>query len=117
MKFTINKALRKNQTPAETELWDLLRNKKLKGLKFRRQHKIGNYVADFCCLGKKLVIELDGRHHEEEKYKIQDEKKQRFIENQGYKVLRFWNDEIEDNFENVIDKILKNVGLNNNFLP
>ena len=75
-------------------------------MKFRRQYKIGNYVVDFCCINKKLVIELDGSHHAEKKHLLRDKERQEYIESKGYKVLRVWNNEIDENLEGVIDRIL-----------
>ena len=111
MKVHISRVLRKNQTSPESILWYNLRNRELQGLKFRRQYKIGSYIADFCCLSKKLVIELDGGHHAEKINTIKDKEKQKYIENQGYKVLRFWNNEINDNLDGVLEKILETCGL------
>jgi len=98
--------LRKNQTDHESKLWYNLRNRGLGDLKFRRQYKMGKYVVDFCCPSKKLVIELDGGHHAEDKYLIKDKEKQKYIESKGYKVLRVWNSEIDDNLDGVLDEIL-----------
>lgn len=96
--------LRKNATDAEKLLWSLLRNRQLEGLKFRRQHPIGEYIADFCSVENKLVIELDGGHHalQEEK----DTERTNEIEKLGYKVLRFWNNEVLQNLEGVASTIL-----------
>ena len=107
MKFHFTRKLRKDQTPHEIKLWNILRNREIGDLKFRRQHKIGKYVVDFCCLDKKLVVELDGGHHNEEQYKIKDQKRQKYIESQGYVVLRFWNNEVDDNLDGIIDTILE----------
>jgi len=82
---------RRHSTPAERKLWSLLRNKQM-GVSFRRQHQIGSYIADFVCLEKKIVIECDGGQHNE--HKEEDKIRTAFLEQQGYKVLRFWNDEI-----------------------
>ena len=102
----VSRMLRKNQTFHESKLWYNLRNRELQDLKFRRQYKIGKYIADFCCSSKKLVIELDGGHHAEDKYIAKDKEKQKYIESQGYKVLRVWNSEIDDNLDGVLDEIL-----------
>ncbi|MFA6215515.1 MAG: endonuclease domain-containing protein [Patescibacteria group bacterium] len=111
MKTHITKILRKNQTPHEQKLWRNLRGRRLGSLKFRRQFKIGKYVADFCCLKKKLVIELDGGHHADDSQVVKDEKKQQYIESQGYKVLRFWNNEVDDNIDGILERILVTCGL------
>lgn len=109
MKKHVTRKLRRDQTPWESKLWQVLRNRNIEGLKFRRQFKIGNYVVDFVCLSKKLVIELDGGHHSESRQKKKDEIRQKYIESQGFKVLRFWNNEVLENLEGVVQKILDNI--------
>ncbi|MDP3994034.1 MAG: endonuclease domain-containing protein [Candidatus Doudnabacteria bacterium] len=99
--------LRKNQTPWEQKLWKVLRNRGLEGLKFRRQFIIGDYIVDFCCLEKKLVIELDGGQHNQTPNIESDRKRQRQIKSLGYRVLRFWNTEVDSNLEGVIQTILQ----------
>ncbi|MBN1451988.1 MAG: endonuclease domain-containing protein [Anaerolineales bacterium] len=98
---TMNKAgkLRKESTPAERKLWSRIHNDQL-GVTFRRQHAVGNYIPDFCCPKAKLIIELDGNHHlEQEEY---DEERTKYLESQGYKVVRFWNNEVMNNVDSVI---------------
>ena len=91
--------LRKELTPAERKLWAYLRGDKL-GVNFRRQHAIGNYIADFCSPKAKLIIELDGSQHlEQEEY---DKERTKYLESQGYKVIRFWNNQIMNEIEGVI---------------
>ncbi len=84
-------ALRKNCTSAETALWNLLKNKKLDGRKFRRQHSIGNYIVDFFCSSEKLIIELDGDIHGDYYQIEKDINRDRYLENLGFTVLRFEN--------------------------
>lgn len=94
--------LRKNLTDAEQYLWMLLRRKQL-GERFRRQHAIGHYIADFACLEKRLVIELDGGQHT-----IQvayDAKREAFIKAAGFRILRFWNHEVFENTQGVLESI------------
>ena len=102
--------LRKELTPAEQKLWAYLRGKKLNGVSFRRQHAIGNYIVGFCAIKQKLIIELDGSQHlEQEKY---DRERTAYLESQGYKVIRFWNNDVMNNISDVIraiDTILRNV--------
>ena len=86
-------------------MWNVLKNRGIKNAKFRRQFKIGGYVVDFVCLEAKLIIELDGGHHNEEINKKQDQVRQKNLENLGYKVLRFWNNEIDGNLEGVVQRI------------
>jgi very-short-patch-repair endonuclease len=95
--------LRGNQTDAESVLWNALRNRQLLNLKFRRQHPIGNYIVDFCCIEKRLIIELDGSQHEE--LAAQDEERTKWLNEHGFQVLRFWNHEVMPNSEGAIEKI------------
>ncbi len=102
---TLNRAksMRYNQTDAEGLLWHYLRNKQLDGYKFRRQQPVGPYIVDFACLPEKLLIELDGgQHAEQETY---DEQRDQFLQSQGYRVLRFWNNEVFDNCFAVLEQI------------
>ena len=95
--------LRQNQTNAEGLLWHYLRNKQLGGYKFRRQQPIGPYVADFACLPEKLLIELDGAQHAEPN--APDEQRDRFLRQQGYRVLRFWNHEVFADCFGVLERV------------
>lgn len=99
------KKLRHNQTEAESKLWQVLRNKQLEDFKFRRQQQIGSYIVDFVCLEKNLIIELDGGQHGEESGILKDKERTEFLNKEGFKVLRFWNNEIFENTEGVIDDI------------
>jgi very-short-patch-repair endonuclease len=92
--------LRKEPTAAEAKLWTYLRRKQLNGVSFRRQHAIGQYIADFCSLKKKLVIELDGNQHKDQGE--HDKERTLYLESQGYKVIRFWNKQVMDDIEGVI---------------
>jgi len=95
--------LRHALTPAETKLWLYLRASQLDGNSFRRQHAIGPYITDFCCIKAKLVIELDGSQHlEQEEYDLQ---RTAFLESQGYRVIRFWNNDVMNNMDGVIASI------------
>ncbi len=85
------KYLRNNSTSAESELWNLLKNKQLDGRKFRRQHSIGNFIVDFYCSSDKLIIELDGDPHGDYIRIQKDEKRDKYFEDDGYVVLRFEN--------------------------
>ena len=95
---------RKESTVAESVLWDKLRNKK-EGYKFLRQHIIGQFIADFVCLKKGLVIEVDGNHHQLPEMKLTDEERSRALKELGFDVLRFNNEEILYHGDEVIDKI------------
>ncbi len=98
------KALRHEQTHAETRLWAYLRNHRLGGVGFRRQHAIGRYVADFCAPSIKLVVELDGIQHLDQAES--DAQRTKFLESEGYKVLRFANNIVMDDIESVLCTIL-----------
>ncbi len=103
-KLEIRKELRKSATPQEIILWSRLRRQAF-GCKFRRQHSIGNYIADFYCPRYKIVIELDGNQHNNEEQKEYDNERTRYLNDLGIKVLRFWNNDINKNLEGVILKI------------
>lgn len=97
--------LRKNSTPQEIILWSRLKNNNFKNLKFRRQYNIGKYIVDFICLEKRLIIELDGWQHKEENQERYDEERTKYLERQGLKVIRFWNNDINNNLTGVFLKI------------
>ena len=97
--------LRKNSTPQERKLWSFLKSSKFYGFKFRRQFPIGNYIADFCCVKAKLVIELDGGQHSEDANKKSDSNRDAFFGMHGYRILRIWNNELDGNLEGVGEKL------------
>lgn len=103
------KALRKTTTEPEQIIWYLLRDKNFCDLKFRRQAPIGKYIVDFVCLEKKLVIELDGSGHLQQEQTQHDEERRKYIEGEGYKILRFFNIDIFNNLEGVLEKIYQMV--------
>lgn len=105
----VARRLRKKQTPQEHKLWAVLRNRKVMDCKFRRQQPIGPYVVDFYCHEKKLVIELDGGHHAEEDQRDRDLTRDAFLEGQGDTVLRFWNNEVDNNLEGVVESIVQHL--------
>ena len=102
---SFRKKLRNNLTPAEAVLWRMLKDKKLDGKKFRRQHSIGKYVLDFYCPSEKLAIEFDGQGHFEGPQCQYDEKRDLFIKNYGIKILRFENKLIFESPEKILEKI------------
>jgi len=99
----IAKTLRKRSTNAENVLWRHLRAKRFRGIKFRRQQPIGTYIVDFVCFEKRIVIEVDGGGHISEK--VQDNERDRWLGKEGFKVLRFWNNEVLQNIEGVLEVI------------
>ena len=103
------KEMRSNMTPAETKMWRILRGKRFQDLKFKRQVLIGNYIVDFLCENKKIIIEIDGGQHNEELNIQSDKNRTRYLENNGYKVLRFWNDEVMKNINGVMEVIFREI--------
>ena len=94
--------LRKHSTKTESHLWKYLRNRQMEGFKFRRQQPVGGYIADFVNFEKKLVIEVDGGQHALcSGDRIRDE----WFRAEGYKVLRFWDNQVFDNLEGVLETI------------
>ena len=95
--------LRINMTDAERKLWSLVRRKQLQGFRFRRQVPLGRYVADFACMSARLVIELDGgQHADRSEY---DQHRTAWLNGKGFRVLRFWNDEVFTNADGVLETI------------
>jgi elongation factor P--(R)-beta-lysine ligase len=99
-----SRSLRSDATDTERALWQRLRSNQL-GVKFRRQHPIGNCIADFVCVEAKLVIELDGGQHAEQG--IEDAARTKELEARGFRVLRFWNSEVFGNMEGVLQRIVE----------
>ena len=98
------RALRANQTEAESRLWQRLRDRQLAGAKFRRQAPVGPYIADFICLAAKLIVEIDGGQHADNAEA--DAARTAWLEDQGFRVLRFWNNDVLDNTDGVLEEIL-----------
>lgn len=99
------RALRKTPTEAEKVLWKSLRAMKAKGFHFRRQVPLGAYIADFACHSARLIIELDGGQHGWNAEAERDAMRTAWLENQGYRVIRFWNNEVLANIEGVLQVI------------
>ena len=93
-------------TDAELRLWRLLRDRRLSGFKFRRQVPVGPYIVDFLCVGAKLIVEADGSQHAES---LRDKARDAYLASQGWKVLRFWNNEVLQNREGVLETIFEHV--------
>jgi very-short-patch-repair endonuclease len=103
------KELRRQATPAEKILWEYLRDRRLLGLKFRRQHPLGTYIVDFYCPAFRLVVEIDGEIHRYQE--VDDQARTDQLEEKGYKVIRFWNFEVEQNLDTVLDTTAENCDL------
>ncbi len=103
--------LRKKATNAEKLLWQLLRNRQFGGAKFRRQHPIPPYVLDFYCHESKLGIELDGGVHGKSEQEKSDAERTRYLNRQGIRVIRFWNNDILKNTESVLEVIWSELSL------
>ena len=103
MKNEFARQLRKQQTDTEIKLWYFLRDRRFQNLKFRRQYPIGPYIVDFCCIEENLIIELDGGQHSVQL--IKDKERTTCLEGRGYKVLRFWNNEVLQNPSSVLKYI------------
>lgn len=100
--------MRSAMTEAELKLWNELRAHRLMGLSFRQQMSIGRYIADFACPEHKLIVEVDGSQHaDNETY---DQARTRFLEGQGWRVVRFWNDDVLNDIDSVCTHILRLVG-------
>jgi len=110
-KFMVKKsrALRQKMTLPEKILWQFLRGSSFAGLRFRRQHPIGHYIVDFCCLQKKLIIELDGEYHAT--IKRGDKRRDDFLRRHGFRVLRFTNDHVFDRIEWTLQTIARELAI------
>ena len=97
--------LRKNSTIQERRLWNLLKNRQFHNLKFKRQQPMGNYIVDFICKEAKIIVEIDGGQHNEPNNIIADRERTKYLEQLGYKVVRFWNNEVYENFDGVMRRL------------
>ena len=104
-KTNLARELRRNETETEQILWSWLRNRQLDGVKFRRQQVIGDYIVDFVCYEKKLIIEIDGGQHSESQVESKDQVRTNKLKSQGFRILRFWNNDVNDNPDGVIVSI------------
>jgi very-short-patch-repair endonuclease len=99
--------LRKNQTEMESRLWQYLRDRRLGGYKFRRQHPVKRYILDFYCPEKKVAVELDGGQHDLDEQMEYDQIRTNILESVGIKVLRYWDNAVLQNPDGVLDDILE----------
>ena len=98
------RALRRLMTDAERRLWRALRHRQVQGCRFRRQHPIGPYIADFACLERRLIVEIDGSQHAAS---TTDPARDAYLRRHGFRVLRVWNHDVLANFEGVCDVIFQ----------
>jgi very-short-patch-repair endonuclease len=101
------RVMRADATKSENLLWQALRNKQLEGLKFKRQAPLGGYILDFVCFEARLIVEVDGGQHSGSE---RDLERDGYFESQGFRTLRFWNDEIVENLDGVCLKIMREAG-------
>jgi len=97
------RTLRRELTDAERALWQRLRDRSVAGAKFRRQHPIGPFIGDFCCVESHLIVEIDGGQHADRSQV--DEERTRFLSERGYRVIRFWNHEVLQHLDGVLERI------------
>ncbi|HSU15946.1 endonuclease domain-containing protein [Longimicrobium sp.] len=102
--------MRKASTRAEDVLWQQVRRGALDGYRFRRQHAVGRFVFDLYCRARKLVVEVDGEYHDEEEQRMRDEYRTRALEQSGFKVIRFRNEEVLNDVASVLAKIAAALG-------
>ena len=105
------KQLRKSMTPPELKLWYRLKNRQLDGIKFPRQVPVGPYIADFLSPDVKLAVGLDGDTHATDTAAVRDEQRTQFFESRGFRVIRFFNSEVRENLDYVVDRIRVACGL------
>jgi len=99
------RTLRREMTEAERKLWRILRSRQLEGYKFRRQQPIDHYIADFVCFSHRLIIEVDGGQHAVQVER--DQRRTEYLERNGFRVIRFWNNEVFESVEGVCARILE----------
>ena len=101
------RTLRKDDTEAERRLWEAIRNRGLGNFKFVRQLPVGPYIADFACRDHKLIVEVDGATHGTDAELNYDERRSAYLQDQGFRILRFWNDDVYKGLPDVCDAILQ----------
>jgi very-short-patch-repair endonuclease len=106
MKHEFARKLRREQTNAERRLWSMLRNRHVGNHKFRRQEPIGPYIVDFVCFEARLIVELDGELHDRPEAITYDAMRTAFLKSRGFRVLRFWNRELDESADSVVHAIL-----------
>ena len=111
------KAMRRVMTDAELKLWNELRAHRLMGLSFRRQVPIAGYIVDFACSAKNLIVEVDGSQHGEDESARKDSVRTTRLQQDGWTVLRFWNDDVLRDIDNVCQHIVISAGLSGPEIP
>jgi very-short-patch-repair endonuclease len=101
------RSLRSGMTDVERLLWQAIRGKRVHAHRFRRQHPIGPYIADFACIEQRIVVELDGGQHQDQR--VQDDQRTAYLQAQGWHVLRFWNNEVLNNLDGVLSTIAEHL--------
>lgn len=104
------RSFRRGQSDAERNLWSRLRNEHLAGVKFRRQQPLGVYIVDYVSFDKKLIVEIDGSQHGEPVGRKADEQRTQWLEGQGLRVIRFWDNDVLLNLDGVLTRILEALG-------
>ena len=107
IRIDLARVLRRDRTEAERVLWGLLRSRRLGGAKFRRQHPVGRFIVDFACVAAMLVVEADGGQHADSET---DARRTEWLEAQGWRVMRFWNNQILEGPEGVLEAIAGELG-------
>jgi very-short-patch-repair endonuclease len=105
MKHDFARKLRREQTDVERKLWYALRDRRFHRFKFRRQQPIGPYIVDFVCFEAKLIIELDGGQHGIVANRVYDSARTERLKADGFRIIRFWNNELIENYDGVLDAI------------
>jgi adenine-specific DNA-methyltransferase len=111
LKHDFARRLRRDQTAVERKLWYALRDRRLYGFKFRRQQPIGSYVVDFVCFEEKLIVELDGGQHGFDEKLAADAARTAYLQNEGFRVMRYWNSELVENLDGAMEGICRELGV------
>jgi very-short-patch-repair endonuclease len=108
--LALARRLRREMTPQESKLWHRLRGKQLYGIKFRRQHPVGQFVLDFFCYEHSLAVEIDGHSHYEPRQRVHDQARTEWLAEHGIRVVRFTNQDVDTNIESVLEEIARQCG-------
>ena len=100
-----SRQLRKNMTSQERKLWNIIRERRFFGYRFRRQFPISSYIVDFVCREKRIIIEIDGGQHNEIQNIEYDNKRTEFLKSEGFQVIRFWNNDVDNNMDGIYERL------------